>query len=239
MTFGYQQGGSSISHKQALGFDAGASERLRMEAALKERQRIEKERAKTQLADLTRKFEHNKTEISHKEVDARRLMAEATHAMHDLEGSDRELKTLEDREHSLRVKAVEIGVQIQNDLKEEVFKKKDTELVSKNLEHIERQITQLQTQANEYKKQLADIALIIQKATLEIKKLEAEANKHQLDADHAKSERLYKIKDLDNKKREVQALEQRRMTQLSEVQRLKTENARIEIEIKRLEPKTH
>lgn len=235
MTYGYQQGDGFSGHKQALGFDAGASERMRTEAAIKEQNRIMKQRAKTQLEDLTRKLEHNKTEISNKEVEVRRIIAEVTHAMHDLEGADRELRAMQDREHSSRVKASEVGTKIQNNLKEEVFKKKDTELVNKNLEHVERQIAQLQHQADEYKRQVAEIAVLIQKITLETKKLETEVNQYQADAEKAKSEHLYKMKDLDNKKRAIQAQEQKRMNQVSEIQRLKSENARFEIEIKRLE----
>jgi chromosome segregation ATPase len=235
MTYGYQQGGSVGDHKQALGFDAGASERLRMEAALKERKRLEKERAKNQLADIQRKYEHNKTEISHKEIEARRLAAEASHGTHDIEGAEREIKNLEDREHSSKVKAVELGVQIQNNLKEEVLKKKDNEQIGKNLEHVEKQITLLQQQATEYKRQMSDLTLLLQKYALDIKKIEAEASKIQSDAERAKSERLYKIKDLDNKKREIQALEQKRINQIGEVERMKEENMQLESQIKRLE----
>ena len=70
MAYGTQQGGTFGSHKQSLGYDAAASERLRAEAAIKEKHRIEKERAKQQLQEVQRKYEHNKAEISHREVDA-------------------------------------------------------------------------------------------------------------------------------------------------------------------------
>lgn len=237
MTYGYQQGGSFGGHKQALGFDAGASERMRAEAAIKERQRIERERAKQQLEDVQRKYEHNKTEISHKEMEARRLIAEITHAMRDVQEAERQVKMVEDKEHSTKVHATDIGAQIQDVQKDEVRKKKEIEEKKKELDHLENQINLLQQKVNECKRQIYDEEVLVQKMTLQIKQLESQENKNAMDMSHTKSEVLYKIKDLDNKKRTIQAMDQKRMREIGEIQRLKIENARLEIEIRQLEAK--
>lgn len=237
MTYGYQQGSGFGSHKQALGFDAGASERMRAEAAIKERQRIERERAKQQLQDVQRKYEHNKTEISQKEMEARRLIAEITHSMREVQEAERQVKMMEDKEHSTKVHASDIGSQIQDVQKEELRKKKEIEEKKRELDHLENQINLLQQKVNEFKRQIYDEEMLIQKMTLQIKQLESQENKNAMDMSHAKSEVLYKIKDLDNKKRTVQAMDQKRMREIGEIQRLKIENARLEIEIRQLEAK--
>lgn len=237
MTYGYQQGSGFGSHKQALGFDAGASERMRAEAAIKERQRIERERAKQQLQDVQRKYEHNKTEISQKEMEARRLIAEITHSMREVQEAERQVKMMEDKEHSTKVHASDIGAQIRDVQKEELRKKKEIEEKKRELDHLENQINLLQQKVNEFKRQIYDEEMLIQKMTLQIKQLESQENKNATDMSHAKSEVLYKIKDLDNKKRTVQAMDQKRMREIGEIQRLKMENARLEIEIRQLEAK--
>ena len=237
MTYGYQQGSGFGSHKQALGFDAGASEKMRAEAAIKEQQRVLKQRAKQQLEDVLRKYEHNKTEISHKEMEARRLIAEITHAMHEVQEVERQVKMVEDKEHSSKVHASDIGSQIQDAQKEELRKRKEIEEKKRELDHLENQISLLQQKANEFKHQIYDEEMSVQKMTLQIKQLESQENKNATDMSHAKSEVTYKLKDLDNKKRAVQAMDQKRMREIGEIQRLKIENTHLEMEIRQLEAK--
>ena len=237
MTYGYQQGDSFGSHKQALGFDAGASEKMRAEAAAKEQQRVLKQRAKMQLEEVQRKYEHNKTEISHKEMEARRLIAEVTHAMREVQEAERQVKMVEDKEHSSKVHASDICTQIKNAQKEEVIKKKEVEDMNRELAHLENQISLLQQKANDFKRRIYDASLLIQKMTLQTKQLESQENKNALDMSHAKSEVVYKMKDLENKKRSIQAMDQKRMREIGEIQRLKMENAHLEMEIRQLEAK--
>ncbi len=237
MTYGYQQGGSFGSHKQALGFDAGASERMRAEAAIKERQRVEKERAKQQLQDVERKFEHNKTEISHKETEARRLIAEITHEMHDVQNTERALKAVEEKEHASKVQVSDVGKQIQDAQKEEILKKKELEELNRDLTHLKNQIALLVQKEKDFEKRIYENQMATQKLLLQIKQLESQENKSQTDISHTKSDLAYKMKELDNKKRAVQAMDQKRMREIGEIQRLKFENAKLEIEIRQLEAK--
>lgn len=235
MTYGYQQGGSFGSHKQAVGFDAGASERLRTEAAIKEKLRVEKERAKMLYQELERKFERNKTEISHKETEVRRLIAEITHAMREVQDAERQLKMVEEKEHSTRVHASDIGAQIQDAQKEELLKKKEIETWSRDLDHLENQINLLQQKANALKQRISEGESAVQKMTLRIKQLEGQEGKNATDITHARSEGQYKLKELDNKKRAVQAMDVKRMREIGEIQRLKAENAHVETEMKNYE----
>lgn len=237
MTYGYQQGSGFSSHKQALGFDAGASEQRRAEAMLKERQRVEKERAKQQLKDVQQKFEHNKTEISHKEIEARRLIAEITHAMRELQEAERAIKAIEDKEHSSKIHVSDDSTKIQDAQKQEIQKKKELELINREIEHLESQIALMQQKVNEHKKQAYEIGIVIQKLALTIKQLESQENKDQADIAHSKSEALYKAKDLDMKKRGIQTMDQKRMHEIGEIQRLKMENVHLETEIRQLEIK--
>jgi len=237
MTYGYQQGSGFGSHKQALGFDAGASERMRTEAAIKEQQRVLKQRAKQQLDDVQRKYEHNKTEISHKETEARRLIAEITHAMHEVQDVERQMKMVEDKEHTSKVHASDIGKQIQDTQKEQNQKKKEIDEMNRELGHLENQIGLLQQKANDFKKRIYDAGMLIQKMLLQVKQLESQENKNATDMSHAKAEVQYKLKDLDNKKRAVQTMDQKRMREIGEIQRLRIENTHLEMEIKQLEAK--
>ncbi|MCF7864901.1 MAG: hypothetical protein K9M11_00140 [Candidatus Pacebacteria bacterium] len=237
MTYGYQQGGSYGSHKQALGFDAGASERMRMDAAIKEQHRVERERAKLQLKDVEQKFEHNKTEISHKEVEARRLIAEITHAMHELQEFERTVKLMVDKEHTTKIQISDTGTKIQDAQRQEIQKKKDLELLNRDIEQIERQISLLQQKLNDHKKHTYDLSIEIQKLSVLIKQLESLENKEQADVSHVRSEAQYKAKDLDTKKRAIQTMDQKRMREIGEIDRLKQENVHLENEIRQLEIK--
>lgn len=237
MTYGYQQGGSFGSHKQALGFDAGASEKMRAEAAVKERLRIEKERAKQQLKDLQQKLDHNKTEISHKEVEARRLIAEITHAMRELQEAERVAKAMSDKEHSSKMRISSTGTEIQETQKLEIQKKKELELINHEIEQLKKQAALIQQKINEHEKHAYDLSMNIQKLALQVKQLESQENKDQADVAHTRSEALYKVKDLETKKRSIQTMDQKRMREIGEIDRLKAENMHLETEIKQLEIK--
>lgn len=237
MTYGYQSGSGFGSHKQALGFDAGASERMRVEGLNRERHRIEKERAKQQLQDLQRKHEHNKTEISNKQTEARRLIAEITHVMHEVQDVERALRAIEQKEHASKMHVSEVGTQIQEAQKQTIQKKKEAEEINHEIDHLEKQISLLQQKVTDFRKRAYETSMTIQKIALQIKQLESQENRNQTEVSHAKSDEQYKLKDLDNKKRSLQVMDQKRMREIGEIQRLEHENARLEAEIRMLEAK--
>lgn len=237
MTYGYQQGGSVGSHKQALGFDAGASEQVRAAAAMRERERVERERAKQQLKDTQAKLEHNKTEISHKEIEVRRLIAEITHSMREFQEAERAVKAMGDKEHTSKVHITDTNTKILDAQKQEIQKKKELEALNHEAEQVEHQIALLQQKLNDHKRRAVDFGVEIQKLFLLIKQLESEENKGQSDVAHVKSEALYKAKELDMKKRAIQAMDQKRMREIGDIERLKADNIHLENEARQLEIK--
>ncbi len=237
MTYGYQQGGSFGSHKQALGFDAGASEQMRALAAMRERERVEKDRAKQQLKDVQSKLEHNKKEVSNKEVEVRRLIAEITHEMRDLQEAERAARMMAEKEHTSKMHVADTGTKIQDAQKQEIQRKKDLETSNREIEQLDKQISLMQQKLNDHKKHAADIAAEIQKLALAIKQLESEENRGQSEVAREKSEALYKSKDFDMKKRAIQTMDQKRMREIGEIERLKQEDALLESQVRALEIK--
>lgn len=73
MTFGYQQGGSFSQHKQALGFDAAASEQMRLKQITEQRKREQQMRTKQDIQSKQVKLRMVKDEISRRTMDAKRL----------------------------------------------------------------------------------------------------------------------------------------------------------------------
>ncbi len=235
MTYGYTQGGSFSSHKQALGFDAAASEQLRAEAAIKEQKRQARERAKQLLNDVQRKYELNKTSISHHEVEARRLIASVNKEIHDLHEVEITLNQLENKDHLAKRQTGDTGTQILDAKKHEAEEKKELSEDERLLKNIEAQIRTLQQKADDYKKHITDAMQQLQKLALQIKQLEGQESKGQGDANKMRAEIAHVQKEIDNKKRLIQAMDQKRMHEVAEVERGKSENVKYEIEIKRLE----
>jgi hypothetical protein len=75
MVFGYQQGGSFSQHKQALGFDAAASEQMRLKQITEQRKREQQMRAKQDVQSKEVKLRIVKDEISRRSMDLKRVEA--------------------------------------------------------------------------------------------------------------------------------------------------------------------
>lgn len=237
MTFGYQQGGGFGQHKQALGFDAGASERLRMQAATKERLRVEKDRAKMKLIELERKLDHNKIDLSHRLTEMRRLETEIIHMQTEAQSMERDLEALDKEEHLMRVHSSDSSVQAEKTSKEIIEHRRVIDSQTHVQSHLEGQIIQLQQQLAIVKKTIADANSEIQKLTLKAKQLESASNKENLGAQHSRSLREYKQKELENKRKAEKLLEDKKQHEAQEVERIKAENTRLEVDIKLLEIK--
>jgi cytochrome c biogenesis protein ResB len=68
--------------------------------------------------------------------------------------------------------------------------------------------------------------------------LEGESNNQNLSAQHSRSEREYKMKEVENKKKAEKLLEDKKHHEMQEVERIKAENGKLELEIKLTEIKT-
>ena len=73
MTFGYQQGGSFSAHKQALGFDAAASEQMRLKQITEQRKKDQQLRAKQDIQSKKIKLRIVQDEINRRSLDSRRI----------------------------------------------------------------------------------------------------------------------------------------------------------------------
>lgn len=73
MVFGYQQGSSFSQHKQALGFDAAASEQMRLKQVTEQRKREQYMRAKQDSQSKEVKLRIIKDEISRRSMDLKRV----------------------------------------------------------------------------------------------------------------------------------------------------------------------
>lgn len=234
MAFGSSSDGFG-QKKQGLGFDAAASERLRINAAMKEKRRIERDRAKMQLADMERKLEHNKTDVSHRLTEVRRLETESMHADTDIKSAEIDLKMLTDKEHSLKAKTSDSGVEVAK-LEKQIFdEKKKSDTAGHQIPHLEAQIALLQHQLGEIRKTVYEAGVFIQKVGLQIKQVEGQAHKSTIDALHSKTSHEYKEKDIENKKKAKAALDEKKHRELMEVDRLKADDVKLEHDIKALE----
>ncbi|HEY1037135.1 MAG TPA: hypothetical protein VGE62_00975, partial [Candidatus Paceibacterota bacterium] len=99
------------------------------------------------------------------------------------------------------------------------------------------QIEHIQQKLNSVRVEITNIGNEIHKHGLEIKQLETGSHKSALDAERAKSEKIYKQKELDNKTRAVGFLRDKKQHEVAEAQKLKTENMKLESEIRALEQK--
>ncbi len=238
MDYGYKSSyGSYGSHGQSLNHDAAASEKLRIEAAKKERIRQEKEKLKQALADLERKRDHAKLEVSHHQTEARRLDSEISHERRYLDDLERMLSQLADKEHSLKGHASDSEQELAKIEKEILEKRRESDDATNTLHRLENQLQQMQHQVTAQKNTIYDIGVAIQKMGVLSRQTEMQKHKNEVDAEHARSERMYKEKDVDNKKRALAFLEQKREHANKEVERLEMEIKKIEMEIKMVSAK--
>lgn len=225
------------SHSQSLNTDAAASEKLRIEAAKKERERQERERARQTLADLERKRDHAKLELSHHQTEGRRLASEIEHDTRLLQDIERTLQALQEKEHSLKGHASDFEQQLQKLEKEILEKRKESDEATNALHRLETELQQLQHRVTTQKNLIYDIGVALQKVGITSRQVEAQKNKQSIDAEHAKSERLYKEKDVDNKKRALLFMQQKKEYEIKEQDRLQREIQKIEMDIKLITPK--
>lgn len=240
MTYGYSSGtGNSYgSHKAALNNDAGASERLRIEAAKKAREKQEKDKAKMELADLGRKLEHARLELSSHRTEVRRIESEFAHDSRFVQDLERDLVLLLKKEHDLKAHSSDADQAIQKLDKEGLEKRKASDDIGHELQRLESEMQKLLQQVNQKKKEIYDIGVEIQKLGLASRQAQMAKHKQALDASRISSERSYKEKDVDNKRRALMFLQQKKEHELHEESRLQADIIKLEMEIKTLELKT-
>lgn len=232
-------GGSASDVKQKLGFDAGASERERLKAATAARVRNEKERAKMQLMQLQRQFEHNRLEVISKNTEVRRLESDIFRSETEIRGLEQAFHSFDTKDTASNLRKADLQKKLHNEQAIIIEKKKE-------LEEKKREEVKVQAQMADLQRHLAELRRGIQEG--EQKQKEADLESHHLEGaiqrdvgevQHTASDRAYKEKEVENKKKVLLAIEQKKKNAANEITRLTTENKKLESEIRILEAKAN
>lgn len=161
MVFGYQQGGSLSQHKQALGFDAAASEQARLKQVTEQRKRDQQMRAKQDMVSKEVKLRMVKDEISRRAMDLKRVesniahLSASSHAhtenfdlkIRELRNKIKDLEKEMEKELSLKVYAEKTSANQERELAVIVGRKKleESEIARLKIEehHLEMEIAEL------------------------------------------------------------------------------------------------
>ncbi len=239
MVFGYQQGsgGGYRALGNALNNDSANSEKLRIEAAKRQREREEKERAKMQLASLEQKRDHAKLELSHHQTEVRRLISEIEHDSRAVQDLEHALKQVAEKEHTLRGRVSDFDHEAQTLEKELLEKRKESDNTTNELHKKESELQKLQQEVARVKNEISAIGSEIQKLGLTVRQNEIEKRNVLVEADHAKADHMVKEKDLDAKKRSLTFMQDKKAHAIAESDRLTAEIMKMENEIRALSAK--
>ena len=237
MVYGYSGGGIS-AQKGALGNDATSSERLRIQAAQEQKKRFEKEKAKQSLAEAKRKYDHDRMEVSHRETELRRLNIEIAKSEKDIQEITGALKLTDKKEHDIKVRSSEQEIQIKDLEKEIAHLKLESDKKSHEVRTLELELQKLQQKLIEAKREVSEYGARIQSIGLQIRQIDGLVHKSKVDTERARSEKMYKEKDIENKTRMLNVLRSKKDHEATEINRLKSEMQNLEREIKDLEQKS-
>lgn len=227
--------GSASETKQKLGFDAGASERERLKAATIARVRNEKERAKMQLTQLQRQFEHNRLEVISKNTEVRRLESEIFRSETEIRGLEQSFNSYDAKDTASNLRKADMQKRLHNEQALIIQKKKEVEDKKREEIKVQAQMAELQRQLAELRRDIQEGEQKQKESDLEAHHLEGAIQRDVGELQHVASDRSYKQKEVDNKKKVLLALEQKKKNAANEITRLTTENKKLEAEIRALE----
>lgn len=228
-------GGSFGGSKVSNDFSAAASERQRLEGAMEEHRKNELIRARQQLSDLMRKLEHNKYEITSKNVEIRRLTQEITRADAEVRSLENTFKIIDTKAKASKIVVSNFQLKLQERQKDSVKSKLEVETKKREEKKLEMELVELQRKISETKRAIQEAEQKIKEIDLETRHLEGKMHGNADDINHDASEKAYKEKEVDNKKKAMFALEQRKKHQEEDIERLLSENKRMEVDIRTLE----
>ncbi|MFM2384078.1 MAG: hypothetical protein RIQ72_650 [Candidatus Parcubacteria bacterium] len=239
MVFGSTNGSGLGGLKSALGNEGAISERARLAHIKAEHDRVEKEKSKLSLEEKKKKLDHNKRELSQRTIEVRRIVSEIVHAESMLQSIEREMKAMDAQVGQLNAKYNDLMFQT-NDHKKKMDLHRD-QLVKENQaeQHLQQEIRALELKMVREKDEIARISKEMDTMSVQISRLTNDANKVQADIHRSNSQKQYKSKEIEARKRAVSTLSEKKMHEISEMRRLESENARLESEIKSLERLTH
>ncbi len=239
MVFGDKQGGGLSGIRSALRDEGAVSENARLSHIKRLRDEEEARRAKSSITEKKRQLERNKTEMSHRETEARRLAGELVRAQGAVTEIEAEMKTETEKVGKLIAKYNDLLVEINRDQDIVGADKSKMDKETQTLNHYQEEIKALEQRMTREKDLMREAGKDVEHLTMKMAHLKNDANKIHTDFMHANVQKQYKEREKEARKRALRIVEEKKAHEASEVQRLQSENARLEQEIKSLDQKTH
>ncbi len=235
MVFGSYKNGGLSGLKTAVRDEGALSERMRLAHIKELKDKQDQERAKTSLVEKKRLLDRNKIEISHRQTELRRLNSELVRSEALVHETEREMKEQDEKIASLYTKHNDMLFEISKHKEDVERSRLQIDKENKELYHYEQEIKALELKITREKELVRTTDQAIEHLSVKIAHLTNDATKLQSESGHEKSNKMYKEKELDARKRSYTILSTKKMTEENEVKRLTAENARLEQEIKKLE----
>jgi chromosome segregation ATPase len=218
-----------------VNYGAANSESERIKAAQVARKKSEKMRADQKLSEARRLHEHNRLELLAKNNEIRRLTQEIFHADSEIRQIESGLKIFAGKESESGIRVHNFESQLRDKQTEAVKMRKGLEDKRREEVELEAKLVKLQRELAEVRKFMTETDRGLKALDLEVRHIEGAMHKHQSETAHTESEEAYKKKEIDNKKKAMYALEQKKQRQEAEIVRLVNENKSLESQIQSLE----
>jgi chromosome segregation ATPase len=227
-------GGSFRNSSVGNNFDAAASERERIKAATEARLKNERERANMKISELQRKLERNQQEIKSKESELHRISQEIFHAGSDIKMVESTLAVFDNRAGESKIRVKNFETQLAEKQKEAVEERKEMDEKKREEVKVEAQLAELQRKLAQLQRDVIQAEQRIREIDLDTRHLEGSMHKNAGDGEHTLGEKAYKEKEIENKKKALSALEQKKKIDTDIVNQLTLEDKKIEAEIQKL-----
>ncbi len=239
MVFGDKKGGGLGGIKRAVGDEGAISERMRLSHITKLKEEEEAKRAKSSLVEKRRLLDRNKTEISHRQTEIRRLDQELTRAEAAVTLIENEMKGEEEKVGKLMAKYNDLTFQINQEREKMGVDKSKVDNEMQTLHHYQDEIKAIELRMMREKDLVRQAGQDIEKITVKMAHLTNDANRMHTDFLHANSQKQYREREKENRRRALSIVTSKKEHEASEIHRLESENTRLEQEIKSLEQKSH
>lgn len=235
MVFGANKNSGLKNIKAAVGNEGAISERMRLSHITELKDKEEQRRAKTSLEDKRRIFELNKRDISNLETEVRRLNGELTRAQAALISIEAEMKEEQEKVSVLVIKYNDMLFQINNE--KDIIRADRTRIEkdTQELHHYESEIKAIEFSMTKEKEDMRQINQHIDTFVVKIAHLTNDANKAHAEVSRANSQKQYKEREKEARKRSLAIVVEKKEYEIHELQRLHAENTRLDQEIKTLE----
>jgi chromosome segregation ATPase len=235
MVFGAQKNQGLGSIKSALRDEGAISERMRLQHIKEEREKHEAQQAKMSLLDKKRQLERNTHDLSRRQIELRRLTAEIARAELLFHEMERDIASYEEQMSVLQRKHADMLFQIDTHKKQVGEHQETINKHTRTVQTYEQEIHILEQKMNRERDIIHQIHVDIEHLGVRIAHLTNDATKAQTEVAHSRSNRMYKEKELENRKRTYAQLMQKKDQEQHEITRLSSLNSQLEREIQNME----